>query len=241
MKRLRKALIVDDEPLAREVLIARLAAHPEIEIQGVAGSVAEARAFVEDHCPDLVFLDMKLPGGLGLELASCLNPGTRIIVVTAFEHYALDAFAVGAADYLLKPVSPVRLALCLERVLSAVSQEIPTVLLEVKTPDSLMQWHRLPVSDILWVEAHQNYTMVQLAGKNRGQLSNQNITRWDAVLPKRRFERISRSLLIQMQRIRTVSWQSRDETVVHFVEAEAQLPLGRTAAQRLKAYLNGEI
>ena len=55
MKRLRKALIVDDEPLAREVLIARLAAHPEIEIQGVAGSVAEARAFVEDHCPDLVF------------------------------------------------------------------------------------------------------------------------------------------------------------------------------------------
>ncbi len=241
MKKLFKTLIVDDEPLAREGLMALLAGHPEIVIQGVAGSVAEARAFLQERTPDLVFLDMKMPGGFGLELAPYVPPGSRIIVVTAFEDYAVKAFGVGAADYLLKPVSAARLALCLARVGADLIPEDPTVLLEIKNPSTSVQLRRLPIGDILWVEAYQNYTLVQLVEGMPRQLSNQSITRWEEVLPSPRFERLSRSLLIQMDRIRTVSWQSRDETVVQFLDSEAQLRLGRTAAQRLKACLNGEL
>ena len=105
-----KTLIVDDEPLARELLASMLAAHPEVEVIGMAGSVAEARAFLERETPDVLFLDIEMPGARGLDLRGDLLPGTSTIFVTAFADYALEAFDFGARGYLLKPVDPSRLA-----------------------------------------------------------------------------------------------------------------------------------
>ena len=105
-----KTLIVDDDPLARELLASMLAAHPEVEVIGMAGSVAEARAFLERETPDVLFLDIEMPGARGLDLWGDLLPGTSTIFVTAFADYALEAFDFGARGYLLKPVDPSRLA-----------------------------------------------------------------------------------------------------------------------------------
>ena len=99
-------LLVDDEPRANERMQKLLAAHPEIEVVGIAGNVAEARAFLETHAPDVVFLDVEMPGGSGLGLLNDVPDSTQVVFVTAREKYAVEAFAAAALDYLVKPVDP---------------------------------------------------------------------------------------------------------------------------------------
>lgn len=110
------ALLVDDEPLANERMQELLAVHAGIEVVGVAGCVAEARAFLERHPPDVVFLDVEMPGGSGLELLGNVPDRTQVVFVTAREKYAVQAFAASALDYLVKPVDPDRLADTLVRL-----------------------------------------------------------------------------------------------------------------------------
>jgi len=110
------ALIVDDEALARTLMIDQLRAYPDIEVIGSAGGMAEAAAFVERTVPDPAFLDLNMPGRFGLELIAKLAATTRVIIVTASEAHALAAFAAGASDCLVKPVDPARLEAALDRI-----------------------------------------------------------------------------------------------------------------------------
>ena len=100
------ALLVDDEPRANERMQQLLAAHPEIVVSGVAGNVAEARACLETHLPDVVFLDVEMPGASGFDLLKDVPDATQVVFVTAREKYAVRAFAAAALDYLVKPVTP---------------------------------------------------------------------------------------------------------------------------------------
>ena len=114
-----KALIVDDERHAREELAFLLRPHPEIEITGYAANAQEARRQLAQLKPDLMFLDIQMPVETGLELLSSLEgPMPHVIFTTAYDSYAIRAFDFGAADYLLKPISPQRLAIALSRLLS---------------------------------------------------------------------------------------------------------------------------
>lgn len=112
-----KTLIVDDERLARAELKRLLAAHPQIEIVAEADSADSAKALLQQQ-PDiaLVFLDIQMPGCTGLELAAGLRSDLLFVFCTAFDSYALDAFELNALDYLVKPVSPQRLAASLQRL-----------------------------------------------------------------------------------------------------------------------------
>ena len=110
------ALLVDDEPLANERMRSLLRAHGDIEIVGTAGSVAAARKALESLRPDVVFLDVEMPGGTGLELLPSVPEGMQVVFVTAYEKYAVDAFAAAALDYLVKPVNPERLSETLRRL-----------------------------------------------------------------------------------------------------------------------------
>jgi two-component system LytT family response regulator len=111
-----KALIVDDEPLARRELKRLLAEFPWIEICGEAANVAEAARRVEALTPDLLFLDIHMPGGTGFDLLERLEHVPQVIFTTAHDEHALRAFEVNALDYLLKPIEPERLAAAAERV-----------------------------------------------------------------------------------------------------------------------------
>lgn len=229
-----KTLIVDDEPLARELFASLLAAHPEVEVIGMAGSVPEARAFLERETPDLLFLDMEMPGSPGLDLRDDLPPGTRTIFVTAFAGYALEAFDFGACGYLLKPVDPSRLALVLERLGPLPSRTADALVESVAEGGKIS---RIPLERILWIEACQNYTLVRQGDLNAPVMFSRPLSEWERLLPKQSFERLSRSLIVRLSSIQTVRWQSRDETFVDFLDCKHHLLLGRTAALRLKARL----
>ncbi len=111
-----KALIVDDERLARAELRRLLAAHPEIEIVGEAQNGEEALALVPNLAPALLFLDIQMPGLGGFDLLERLDDTPQVIFTTAYDQYAIQAFEVSALDYLLKPIAPARLAAALAKL-----------------------------------------------------------------------------------------------------------------------------
>jgi len=111
-----KTLLVDDERLARKELSSLLDKHKQIQIIGEAQNAAEAKQLIEEHRPDLVFLDIQMPGKTGFELLEELDFVPEIIFVTAFDDYAIRAFEVNALDYLLKPVDELRLDKALDRI-----------------------------------------------------------------------------------------------------------------------------
>ena len=110
------ALLVDDEPLANERMRGLLADSGGVNCIGTAGSVATAQKALETLSPDVIFLDMEMPGGSGLDLLPSVPEGTQVVFVTAYEKYAVEAFAAAALDYLVKPVNPERLSETLRRV-----------------------------------------------------------------------------------------------------------------------------
>ncbi|QQR85513.1 MAG: response regulator transcription factor [Flavobacteriales bacterium] len=111
-----KALIVDDERLARKELMSLLAKHPEVEIVGEAANADDAEKLVAELRPDLLFLDINMPGRDGFQLLEALDPAPHVIFVTAYDEHALRAFKVNALDYVMKPVEPQLLEAALNKV-----------------------------------------------------------------------------------------------------------------------------
>jgi two-component system LytT family response regulator len=112
-----KAIIVDDERLARNELRRLLAAHPEVEILDEAANVDEALEKIRHHDPDVVFLDIQMPGKTGFDLLEELDRSPRIIFTTAYDEYAIKAFEFNALDYLLKPIDPARLSEAIKKII----------------------------------------------------------------------------------------------------------------------------
>jgi two-component system, LytTR family, response regulator len=165
-----RVLIVDDEPPARERLRQLLAAHPEVQLVGMAGSAEAAlqrlATLAPEQQPELVLLDIQMPGQSGLDLAaSWPEPRPAIVFVSAYEQFALQAFAVAASDYLLKPVEPERLAQTLARMHNLKGQQTPALPMrptQLLIPDRGRTWV-LPLAEITWLEAADNYVVVHTA------------------------------------------------------------------------------
>ena len=133
------ALLVDDEPLANERMRGLLADSGGVNCIGTAGSVATAQKALETLAPDVIFLDMEMPGGTGLDLLPSVPEGTQVVFVTAYEKYALEAFAAAALDYLVKPVNPERLSETLRRLkkLADLQRLQPTAASELSPGDDV--------------------------------------------------------------------------------------------------------
>ena len=169
-----RILIVDDEAPARSRLRRLLAAFTEVEVVGEAGDADAALAAVATLAPELLLLDIQMPGASGLDLAASLpEPAPAIVFVSAHGHYALPAFDAAAVDYLLKPVEPERLARALERVrlrlqatgavavaVAGATRPVPAQLL---VPDR-GRTHVIACADIQWLEAADNYVIVHALG-----------------------------------------------------------------------------
>jgi two-component system, LytTR family, response regulator len=258
------ALLVDDEPRANQRMLKLLAAHPEIEVVGVAGNVAEARALLETQPPDVVFLDVEMPGGSGLDLLVSVPDTTQVVFVTAREKYAVQAFAAAALDYLVKPVDPERLADTIARIQkqSASTRGQPTGDREPGTDDldadeaaavaalGLGDVVSVPlagkttslavtVGDICWIESFRNYTRVALKPPAGLLFFRRRLSYWDKVLPAGSFARVSRSYIVQVAAIEQIEWSSRTETAVTFGEGVEPLALGRLPGTRLREILGG--
>ena len=258
------ALLVDDEPRANERMQKLLAAHPEIVVSGIAGNVAEARAFLETHPPDVVFLDVEMPGGSGFDLLKHVPDAMHVVFVTALEKYAVQAFAAAALDYLVKPVDPERLADTVARLQKqAVSNRGP--LTEDREPGTddldadeaaaaaalgLGDVLSVPlagktaslavtVGDICWIESLRNYTRVALKPPAGVLFFRRRLTYWDKVLPANLFARVGRSNIVQVAAIEQIEWSSRNETMATFGEGVEPLALGRLPGTRLREILGG--
>ena len=161
-----RVLIVDDELPARQRLRRLLSVFADIEVVDEARDGEEALLKVDALKPEVVFLDVHMPGPSGLDVAASLpEPAPAVVFVTAFEHYALDAFDAAAFDYLLKPVEPERLARCVQRLRE---RQMPQRGVVDTPPSQLLiadrgRTHVVTVSDILWLEAADNYVVVHTA------------------------------------------------------------------------------
>jgi two-component system, LytTR family, response regulator len=200
------ALVIDDERLARNELKRLLQAHATIEVAGEAAGVDEGLALIESVQPDLIFLDVQMPGANGFDLLNRLASHTpRVIFTTAFERFALRAFEVNALDYLLKPIAPERLAQALARLAqpeAAATAERPLALQDqVLLRDGQRCWF-VRVEDIRLLEACGNYAYVHFGQERR--LISRSLGALEARLPPDAFFRINRRQLLNLRYIQTV-------------------------------------
>lgn len=241
-----RALLVDDERLVRKHLRQQLAAHPTVTVVGEAGSVPEAAQLARQLQPDVIFLDVQMPPANGFDLLPLLDPAPAIVFVTAHDAFAVRAFAASAADYLLKPVEPTRLALALTHVRRG--RPAAPLLPEPSAPgrlgldDTLIlrdagRLRRVCVRDIAALGAEGSYTRVHLAAE-RPMLVLRRMNAWESLLPAPPFLRLERSLLVNLDRVAQFDIRSRDAGAVTLdAFGSPRLSLARVALGRLRARL----
>lgn len=243
-----RALLIDDEPPARDLLRRLLLAHAtDVEVVGEARSVADATAQCARHRPDLLFLDVQMPREDGFALLPRLAaPLPAVIFVTAYDTFAVRAFDVNAVDYLLKPLTPERLARALERVVEAPladpsrSTVPPSVALQPTDTIFLRSDTTLrtaPIASLTHIEAEENYTRVHLVD-GAPMLVRRTMAEWEKILPAGLFVRVERSLLVNRAAVRKLDVLSRDVAYAQLVGRATPLTLARRASLRLRQALD---
>ncbi len=211
------ALIIDDEALARADLREMLPA--TVTVVGEAARFREARALLQSATYDLVFLDVQLLGGSGLDLVPDVRPSARIIFVTAFDQHAVRAFEVNALDYLLKPVAPERLATALARLgapLPTAPESTPGLTSEDRVLLKLGPGGErfVRVSDIRSVCSCENYSEIQLGAGERV-FVRRTMKSWEESLPPASFARAHRHAIVNLSRVQRLERATDATFLVH--------------------------
>ena len=235
-----RVLIVDDEHLARQAMRRLLAAHPEVEIVGEAEGVADALQAIARTEPQVVFLDIELGGGVGFDLLAKLERPPIVVFVTAYAEYAVEAFAVNAVDYLLKPVEPERLQESLTRaerqLASADSSGSGKGVIALKTPKRTVL---VQPAEIVALRADGDFTHVFVADQP-ALMMWRTLGHFEGLLPSPPFLRLGRSLIVNRDRLRKVETPSRESARIMLQGMAEALVLGRAASARLREALDGE-
>lgn len=220
-----RAVVVDDEPLAREGLAEQLGAMPDIQVVATFADAIAALAGIETLKPDVVFVDIRMPGMSGIELVENLqaDPMPAIVFVTAYDAHAIRAFDLNAADYLLKPVAAPRLAQTVtrlrERAGAAERGRILAALREIAPGRhagrlivrEVGQIIVVPVGDIDWIEAADYYARLHTGA--RAHLLRETLASLEQRLDPARFLRVHRSAIVNLARVRAVESQLRGDAV----------------------------
>lgn len=207
-----KCSIVDDEPLAVELLASYVQKIPFMELVGKYSNATDALRGVTDNPVDLLFLDIQMPELNGMELSRMLPENTRIVFTTAFEQYAIDGYRINALDYLLKPITyPTFLEACnkalkwftLTRLPDAVAEQQPEEVnsIFVKSEYKLLQ---IKLDDIRYVEGLKDYVKIYTEQSPRPILSLMNMKAMEQMLPPSRFMRVHRSFIVSKEKIREI-------------------------------------
>jgi two-component system LytT family response regulator len=250
-----RVLVVDDEPLARVGITARLSAYSDMLVVGECATGEEAYMKIPQLLPDLIFVDVEMPGISGLDLLRALprEQARCIVFVTAHEEYALDAFNVEALDYLLKPIDDERFAACIDRarrMLSLHRQEANFERLyglaiadKHDSPDVIK---RFPVrrgneftfvqaGDVDWIEGLGDYAGLHVGGKTH--LIREPLTSLEARLDRTQFVRVHRSTIVQVERIVRVEPSANRDAVPTLRDGKT-LRVSRTYRSRLDELLH---
>ena len=237
-----RTIVVDDEPLARERLRTWLAREADFSVVGECSQGEEAVEVLRRERPDLVFLDVQMPGLTGVQVLEALGQDAppAVVFVTAHEHFAVDAFEVQAVDYLLKPVSRERFKTALERVAKRLAGPGPGATAgpapaDPKLPERLSVKHNgrivfVPVADIDWVGSADNYVELHVGAQTF--LLRETMTAITQRLPADRFVRISRTAIVQVGRVRQLEPLFHGEYSVELMSG-AKLTLSRSHRDQL--------
>ncbi len=241
-----KALVVDDERLARAGLISLLAEVEDITVVGEAEDVPSAKKAIEEHDPDLIFLDIQMPGQSGFDLMEEVSFDGRVIFVTAYDEYALRAFEINALDYLMKPVTLDRL----QRAVQRVHKEEKRAASDAKEVEQLGNLEKLQYSDRLFltigtkvqflkidrvvlIQSDGDYTNVFTASGHHG-LVTKSMKEWELRLPENYFIRVHRNSIINTEYIEEIEKYFNYSFKVTLKGIEEPVIISRRYAKKLK-------
>jgi two-component system LytT family response regulator len=248
-------VIVDDEELARHLLREYLGESGAVDLVAECANGFAAVKAIAEHKPDLVFLDVQMPKLDGFEVLELIDPSIAVIFVTAYDQYAMRAFDANAVDYLLKPFSADRFRKALERVrhrlgnpvaaapakisaaeLSAAARPPEQKLERIVVKDGT-KVHIIPIDKLDYVEAQDDY--IALRSEKKNYLKQQTISSIEEQLDPRKFVRIHRSYIVNLERIARIEPYTKDSRVAVLTDG-TQLPVSRSGHAKLKAML-GEV
>lgn len=237
MKKIFKSIIVDDEELAREDLKVLLKDFSEVEIIGEAETVEQTKKLIKELNPDLIFLDIQMPGKSGFDLLEEIQIDSKIIFVTAYDEYAIRAFEVNARDYLLKPVNKERLEQAIERLKT--DQEIEdTVQTKLDLNDNIFlmvnnHYQFVKIGSIIKITSAGNYTEIYTSSKLKG-LVLKSLKDWEVRLPYNYFIRIHRNAIINLEFVDHIEEWFNYSYKVFLKEIDEPLVMSRRFAATLK-------
>lgn len=238
-----RTYVVDDEPVARAGLRAMLRAFDWVEVVGEAADGESAVAGIDTMRPELVFLDVQMPGLLGTEVLRRLERPPFVIFTTAYSEHAVTAFELGAVDYLLKPFGPTRLAAAMERVRATLGEPAPADPIErlsgalgggpisrlfVRVGGALAA---LPVERVSWFEADGDYVIAH-EGSARHVL-HLSLSRLDARLDPRRFARVHRAHIVNLDHVSAIRPYDERRLSVRFADG-TEVVASRAGSQSLR-------
>jgi two-component system response regulator LytT len=246
------AILVDDEKLATEELAYQLRDFQDIEIVATASNGLEALKLIEDLEPDLVFLDVQMPGldGLGVirKLRETNVPLPYFVMATAYDQYAVEAFRWEALDYLLKPVEKDRLAMAVERARKGIAERAKTAPLELPPPKPILQRTKLLVKsnhrnfivdaqDVVYATIEDGLITV-ISTNLEGQSNYRTIEELQSNLDAETFWRVHRSYLVNIHRIKEViPWFKSSFQLRMDDKKQSEIPVSRVQTKRLRALL----
>ena len=246
---MRRALIIDDEPLARMVVKEYLQNFSEIELIQECNDGFEGLKAIQQYQPDLIFLDVQMPKINGFEMLELVEQPPAVIFTTAFDEYAIKAFEAHAVDYLLKPFSKDRFNKAIEKFLAtAAEKQTPKQteeLLETAASQSPSQHERIvvktgtkvkiiPVADVEYLQADDDY--VSVFTKEGSYLKNKTMNFFEQTLDARQFVRVHRSYIIAIQQITRIDPYEKDAHLA-ILKSGAKIPVSKTGYVKLKQVL----
>lgn len=243
------AVVVDDEELARLITREYLKqSSPDIDVVAECGNGFEAVKVINELQPDLVFLDIQMPKLDGFEVLELIDHEPAVVFATAFDQYAMKAFDAHAVDYLLKPFSLDRFQTALQRARQRVGEKpaiAPADLKQEARPAAEYserivvkdgpKVHIIPIDKLDYVEAQDDY--VCLYSQKKGYLKQQTISSLETALDPKRFLRIHRSHIVNLERVAKIEPYTKDSKIA-VLQDGTQLPVSRAGYQRLKAFLD---
>ncbi len=232
-------IIIDDEPLARAEMEALIGETSSLEILGRFSNAISALGYLENHQPDLLFLDIEMPGISGLEFAAKLPKACLVIFTTAYPQYAIDSYDLDAIDYLLKPVDSTRLKKAISKA------ELYSKLLKENTEKNTVEWktdnfifiqsdrrtYRIDFNDVVYIEALKDYVVIYTSTQKL--ITAMNLKTMYSKLPTEKFIRVSKSFIVNLNQV-----TSFDNHSVYIRDLD--IPMGEIyRAEFINSYLKG--
>jgi two-component system, LytTR family, response regulator len=244
---MKKVIIIDDEPLARSIVIEYLQAHPELVVAQVCGDGFEGVKAIQQYQPDLVFLDVQMPKINGFEMLELIEQPPSVIFTTAFDEYALKAFEAHAVDYLLKPFSQERFDKAIlkwrEQQKLPPGKNTQELLEDAATTPAQNQRivikdgskiKIIPIQDVLYLEAADDF--VKVFTREGYFLKNKTMNHFEQILDASQFVRAHRSYIINITQITRIDPYEKDNHIA-LLKSGARVPVSRSGYPRLKEVL----